>query len=122
MKLGYGLLRKRGKNKHTCPIFDNDFLSYSNQMKLCTTDYIFTIKQDDIYDYNPLCFMSIGMMLDNIIMNIFTQSKTNSMTAHQKHLFPDSRMVQLNFTKGLCRTLHEKKADTKKDTAFSSLH
>ena len=38
MKLGDRLLRKRGKNKHTCPIFDNDFLASSNQIKLCTTD------------------------------------------------------------------------------------
>ena len=77
MKLGYGLLRKRGNNKHTCHIFDNDFLASSNQMKLKSTDYIFPIKQDDICDYNPLCFMSSGMMLDNIIMNIFTQSTKN---------------------------------------------
>ena len=35
MKLGNGLLRKRGNDKHTCPIFDNYFLESSNQMKLC---------------------------------------------------------------------------------------
>ena len=74
MKLGDDLLRKRGKYRDTCPIFDNDFLAFSNQMKLCANDYIFTIKQDDICDYNLLCFMSSGMMLDDIIMNIFTQS------------------------------------------------
>ena len=56
-------------------------------MKLCTTDYIFPIKKDDICDYNPLCFMSSGMMLDDTIMNIFTQSTKKSTTAHQKHLF-----------------------------------
>ena len=76
-KLGDGLLSKMGKNKHTCPIFDNDFLSSSNQIKLKSTDFIFPIKQDDTCDYNPLCFMSSGMMLDNIIMNIFTQSTKN---------------------------------------------
>ena len=37
-KLGYGLLCKIGKNKHTCPIFDNDFLASSNQIKLKSTD------------------------------------------------------------------------------------
>ena len=41
-KLGDGLLSKRGKNNHTCPIFDNDFLASSNQMKLKSTDYIFS--------------------------------------------------------------------------------
>ena len=41
MKLGDGLPRKRGINKHTCPIFDNYFLASSNKIKMCTTDYIF---------------------------------------------------------------------------------
>ena len=50
MKLGDGLQIKRGKNKHTRPIFDNDFLASSNQMKQCTTDYIFPIKEDSICD------------------------------------------------------------------------
>ena len=81
-KLGNGLLSKRGKNKHTCPIFDNDFLASSNQIKLKSIDYIFPIKQDDIWYYNPLCFNSSGMMLDDIIMNIFTQSTKKSTTAN----------------------------------------
>ena len=62
MKLGDDLQRKMGNSKHTCPMFDNYFLASSNQMKLCTTDYIFQIKQDDICDYNPLCFMSSGLI------------------------------------------------------------
>ena len=74
MKLRDGLIRKSGNNKHTCPIFDNDFLASSNQMKLKSTNYIFPIKLDDICDYTPLCFISSGMMLDDIIMNIITQS------------------------------------------------
>ena len=56
-KLGDGLLSKIGKNKHKFSIFDNDFLSSSNQIKLKATDFIFPIKQDDICDYNPLCFI-----------------------------------------------------------------
>ena len=86
-KIGDGLLRKRGKNKQTSRIFDNDFLVYSNQMKLKSTDYIFPIKKDDICDYNPLCFMSSGMMFDEIIMNIFTQITKESTVAHQENLF-----------------------------------
>ena len=70
-KLGDGLLNKIGKNKLKFPIFDNDFLSSSNKIKLKTTDCIFPIKQDDIRDYNPLCFMSSGMMLDDINMKIY---------------------------------------------------
>ena len=87
MKLGDDLQRKMGNSKHTCPMFDNYFLASSNQMKLCTTDYIFQIKQDDICDYNPLCFMSSGLMLDDTIMNIFIDSTNKSTKPHQKHFF-----------------------------------
>ena len=37
MTLGDGLQRKRGKNKHTCSMFDNDFLACSNKIKMWTT-------------------------------------------------------------------------------------
>ena len=107
MKLGYGLQRKRGKNKQTCPTFDNDSLESSNQMKLCTTYYIFPIKQDDICDYNPLCFMSSGLILDDIIMNIFIES-TKNQRHHIKNIFPYSRMILFTCTKDLCRILHGK--------------
>ena len=107
MKLGDSLQRKRGKNKHTCPMFDNDFLASSNKMKLCTTDYIFPIKQDDICDYNTLCFMSSGLTLDDIIMNIFTES-----TKNQRHnirsIFRDSRMIKFTCTKDIFRIIHGK--------------
>ena len=106
MKLGDGLQRKRGKNNHTCPILNNDFLASSNQMKLCTIDYIFPIKQDDICDYSPLCFMSSGLMLDDIIINILTESAKKSTTPHQKHFFPDSRMIQFTFRKYQCNILY----------------
>ena len=65
-------------------MFDNHFLAYSNQMKLCTTDYNFPIKQDNICDYNPQFFMSSGLMLDNIIMNLFTDITKKSTKSHQK--------------------------------------
>ena len=86
-KLGDGLLSKIGKNKHKFPIFDNYFLSSSNKIKLKTTDWISPIKHDDICDYNLLCFMSSGMMLDDIIMNIFTQSTKSTTKANQEHFF-----------------------------------
>ena len=71
-KLGDGFNKKRGKNKYTCPMFDNEFLASSKQLKLCPRDIIFPIKQEDICDYNPWCFMSSGLILDNIIMNSVT--------------------------------------------------
>ena len=92
--------KKKGENKHTCPIFDNYFLASSNQIKLKSTDYIFSIKQDDICDYNPLCFMSSGMMLDDIIMDIFTQSTKETTEAHQEHLFSISKDDAIQLYKG----------------------
>ena len=71
-KIGDSFNKIRGENNHTCPMFDNEFLGYSKQIKLCPRDYIFPIKQEDVCDYNPLCFMSSGLMLDDIIMNLFT--------------------------------------------------
>ena len=59
--------------------------------------------------------MSSGMMLDNIIMNIFTQSTKKSTITHQKHFFSYSSMMQFHFTKYICRTLHGKtNSDTKR--------
>ena len=34
-------------------------------------DFIFPIKQEDICDYNPRCFVSSQLMLGNIIINVF---------------------------------------------------
>ena len=99
-KLGDDLLSKIGKNKHTLPIFDYDLLSSSNKIKTKTTDYILPIKQDDICDYNPLCFMSSGMMLAVIIMDIFTHSKKNTTEAHHEHLFYISKDDAIQLYKG----------------------
>ena len=62
-------------------MFDKEFLASLKQIKLCPRDIIFPIKQENIFDYNPWCFMSSGLMLDNIIMNLFTditKQKTGS--------------------------------------------
>ena len=51
-------------------MFDNGFLASSKQLKLCSV--LKKIKQEDMCDYNPRCFMSSGLMLDDIIMNLFS--------------------------------------------------
>ena len=62
-------------------------------------------------------FMHIGLMIDNIIMNFFTDSKKQITESHQKHFYQKSRMIQLTCTKDTYRILHvkEKNADTKKN-------
>ena len=68
------LTKKRGKNKFTFPIFDYELLSSTKQLKIGLKDCIFTINHGDIYYYNHQCFMSGGLMLDNIIMNLFSDT------------------------------------------------
>ena len=86
-ELGDGFNKKRDKNKHTCPMFDSYFLSSSNQLKLFPRDYIFSYKQEDICDYNPRCFMYSGLMIDNIIMNLFTDITKQTTDSVKKDLF-----------------------------------
>ena len=86
MKLG-DCFQNREKNKHTWPMFDNDFLSSSKQMKLCTIYYIFPIIQDKTCYYNPLCFISSKLILDNIIMNLFTDSTKKNGIISEKFFF-----------------------------------
>ena len=94
------MLKKTGKNKLKFPIFDNDFLSSSNKIKLKTTDCIFQIKQDYICDYNAMCFMSSGMMLDDIIMNIFTKITKNTNKSNQEHYFSRTKDGVIQLYKG----------------------
>ena len=65
-------------------MFDIDFLAYSKQIKLCPRDHIIPIKQEDICDYNTLCFMSSGFMLDEIIINSFSDIKNKKNVFSEK--------------------------------------
>ena len=86
-KLGDGFNKKRGKNKHTCPMFDNKFLASSNKKKLCPIDYIFPIKQEGICDKNLQCFISGGLMLEDIIMNLSLDITEQTTVSVKKDLF-----------------------------------
>ena len=68
-------------------MFDNELLASSKQLKLCPRDIIITIKQEDICDYNPRCFVSSGLMLDEIIMNLFSDIKKQTTDSVKKDLF-----------------------------------
>ena len=85
--LGDGFNKKRGKDKFTCPIFDNEFLASLKQLKLCPRGFIFPIKQEDICDYNRQCFMSSGFMFDNIILNSFSDITKQTTDSAKKGLF-----------------------------------
>ena len=102
------LTKKRGKNKHTCPMFDNKCLASSKRIKLCPRYYIFPIKQEDICDYNPWGLMSSGFILDDVIMNLFTFYTEQTTGSAKKVYFPKSRMIQLFCMKDLFKISHEK--------------
>ena len=74
-------------------MFDNYFLESLNQIKLCTREYTFPIKQEGICDYNPLCFMFSGLILDDIITNVCTDSTKQKTESYQKLFFPKSRTI-----------------------------
>ena len=66
--------KQKGKKKLTFPIFDNKLLSSSKNWKLALNIVFFQIKHEDMCDYNPQCFMSGGLILDDIIVNIFSET------------------------------------------------
>ena len=66
--------KPKGKKKYTVPIFDNELLSSSKAFKIGPKGCVFSTQNDDICDYNPQCFMSSSFMIDDIIMNLFTDT------------------------------------------------
>ena len=69
-------------------MFDNEFLALSKKLKLGPRDFIFPIKQEDICDYNPYYFMSIGLVLDDIIMNLFSDNTEQKRIQRRRIYFP----------------------------------
>ena len=67
-------------------MFDNQFLSCSKQLKL-VLEIIFSIKQEDICDYNPWCFLPIGLMIETIITNLYSDITEQKNISAEKDLF-----------------------------------
>ena len=61
--------KPKGKKSSCSPFLTMN--SYPNLKKIGVKDCVFTTKQDDICYYNHQCFMPGGLMLDEIIMNLF---------------------------------------------------
>ena len=68
-------------------MFDNKILASSKQLKLCPRDIIFLIKQEDICDYNPRCLVYSGLILDDIITNLFSDFTKQTTVSVNKDLF-----------------------------------
>ena len=68
-------------------MFEKEFLASPKQLKHFPRDVIVPIKKEDIRDYNPRCFMSSGLMLDGIILNLFTDITKQTTDSVKKGLF-----------------------------------
>ena len=80
--------KPKGKKKFTFPVFDNNYLSSLKNWNLSLDIVYFQAKHDDIYDYNTQCFMSGGLMIDDIIMISFTDTtKQQIKSVKQYHFF-----------------------------------
>ena len=87
-KLGACFNKKKDKNKFKCPIFDNKLLSSPKKLKIGHRDFIFSIKREDMCNYNPRCFMSSGLMLDDFSMNLFSDTTKQKQIQKKGVYFP----------------------------------
>ena len=71
-KLQGCLQSRRVKKKMMFPPFGNEILSPSINIILKFHPIIYLLKQKEIVDYNPKCFMSSGLMFDDIFINIIS--------------------------------------------------
>ena len=85
---------------YTFPMFDNKLLVSSKGLKLFPRDYIFSIKQEEIHDYDTRCFMSSGLMLDDIIMDLFSDITKQTTDSVKKDLFTKIQDERIYFYKG----------------------
>ena len=77
---------------------------------------MFTIKQEDIRNYNPWCYMSSGLMLDYIIMNLFSDITEQKNNSAKMDLFSKTKDDKIYLYQGYLQDYSQKKiiADTKK--------
>ena len=74
-KLEVCLNLRRKNNIKTFSPFGNEFLPPSKNISLTAFPIMYPLKQKDICDYDIRCIMSIGLMFDEIIMNIIRNKK-----------------------------------------------
>ena len=71
-----GCPHPRWKNKSkTFPPLGNELLPTSKNITLKDYHIMYPMKQKDICDYDPRCIMSIGLMFDEIIIDIIRNKK-----------------------------------------------
>ena len=97
------------------PNFWQGILNLVKTIKNWSHNFIFLIKQEDIYDYNLLCFMSIGLMLCDILW-IYSQISQNKTKSAKNDLFSKIKNDKIYLYEGSLQDYQWKKwiYDTKK--------
>ena len=116
------ILKKRGNNKHTWPIFDSKFLA-SLKKKLCTRNYISQSNRRTYVITIPCVLCIVNWCLATLLW-IYLQIANNKQRNHARSIyFPKFRMIQFTCTKDIFRILHGKeKWWCKKDITFTSFY
>ena len=71
-----GFLHSIRKNKSkTFPPLDNEFLHPSKNTTLTNYHIMYPMKQKDLFDYDPICIMSSGLMFDEIFMYVIRNNE-----------------------------------------------
>ena len=74
-KLKYCLQSRPKIQRNIFPPFGNELLPPSKTISLTGCPILYPLKQKDLCDYYPIYFMSIGLMFDEIIMDIIRNKK-----------------------------------------------
>ena len=106
--------------KLTFPIFDNELLYSSKQLKIGPKDCVFPIKHEDMCNYNTQCFMYGGMILDGIIMNIFSDTGEQEMNSVVNIFFAIIKDDGIYLYQGSLQDYTQKKTIT--DTKIHYVH
>ena len=122
-KLGDGYNRKRGKNKYTCPMFDNEFLASSKQLKKFPEISFFQSNRRTYVITTPGILCLVDWCLTTSLW-IYLQISQNKQRIQWRGIyFPKSRMIQFTCTKDLFRIIKKKKnCRYKKEITFTSFH
>ena len=70
------------------PIFDNQLLSSLKTIKIDVKECVFPTEQNDKCYYNTKSFISGGLMIDDIIMNLFMNTAEKHGNTVKNLIFP----------------------------------
>ena len=99
------------------PNFWQRILILIKTIKIGPRDFIFPIKQEDICDYTTRCFISSGLMLYDIIMNLFSDITEQKKNSSETDLFGKIYLCQ-----GSRQDYSRKTLWYQKDITYTSFH